>query len=132
MKILFVCLGNICRSPLAEGIARNLSKKHIFDSAGTGPWHIGEPPCKKSQNIAKKNGIDISNLRARQLSKDDLNKWDKIIVMDERNLKDVKKMGFKNVSKLLDVDVPDPYFYENEDKMDELFEMIKRGVENIL
>jgi protein-tyrosine phosphatase len=132
MKILFVCLGNICRSPLAEGIARSLSNEHTFDSAGTGHWHIGEPPCKKSQNIAKRKGIDISDLRARQLSTDDLNKWDKIIVMDERNLKDVKKMGFKNVSKLLKEDVPDPYFYDSEEGMDELYEMIKKGVETIL
>lgn len=132
MKILFVCLGNICRSPLAEGIARSLSSEHTFDSAGTGHWHIGEPPCEKSQNIAKRKGIDISNLKARQLSKDDLNKWDKIIVMDERNLNDVKQMGFKNISKLLKEDVPDPYFYEDEEGMDELFEMIKKGVETIL
>jgi protein-tyrosine phosphatase len=132
MKILFVCLGNICRSPLAEGIARSLNSEHTFDSAGTGHWHIGEAPCEKSQNIAKRKGIDISSLRARQLSKDDLNKWDKIVVMDERNLEDVKKMGFKNVSKLLDIDVPDPYFYEDEKGMDELYEMIKKGVEIIL
>jgi len=132
MKILFVCLGNICRSPLAEGIARSLSREHIFDSAGTGHWHIGEPPCEKSQNIAKRKGIDISNLRARQISKDDLNKWDKIVVMDEKNLNDVKKLGFKNAVKLLDKDVPDPYFYDSFEGMDELYEMIKKGVESIL
>jgi len=132
MKILFVCLGNICRSPLAEGIARSLNDKHTFDSAGTGHWHIGEPPCEKSQNIAKRKGIDISNLKARQLTKNDLGKWDKIIVMDERNLNDVRKMGFKDAIKLLDKDVPDPYFYDSEEGMDELYEMIKKGVEAIL
>ena len=132
MKILFVCLGNICRSPLAEGIARSLSSEHIFDSAGTGHWHIGEPPCEKSQKIALKHGIDISNLRARQVSKDDLNKWDKIVVMDERNLKDMKKLGFKNVQKLLDIDVPDPYFYDSDEGMDELYKMIKKGVEKLI
>jgi len=132
MKILFVCLGNICRSPLAEGIARSLSDEHIFDSAGTGHWHIGEAPCEKSQMIAKRKGIDISDLRARQLSKDDLGKWDKVVVMDERNLQDVKKLGFKNAVKLLDRDVPDPYFYDSDEGMDELYEMIKKGVESIL
>ena len=132
MKILFVCLGNICRSPLAEGIARSLSSEHIFDSAGTGHWHIGEPPCEKSQKIALKHGIDISNLRARQVSKDDLNKWDKIVVMDEQNLKDMKKLGFKNVQKLLDIDVPDPYFYDSDEGMDELYEMIKKGVKKLI
>jgi len=132
MKILFVCLGNICRSPLAEGIARSLSDEHIFDSAGTGHWHIGEPPCEKSQLIAKRKGIDISDLRARQISKEDLGKWDKIVVMDERNLQDVKKLGFKDAVKLLDRDVPDPYFYDSFEGMDELYEMIKKGVESIL
>jgi protein-tyrosine-phosphatase len=61
-----------------------------------------------------------------------LDRWDKIIVMDKRNLEDVKKMGFKNVSKLLKEDVPDPYFYDTEEGMNELFEMIKKGVEIIL
>jgi len=132
MKILFVCLGNICRSPLAEGIAKSLSDKHIFDSAGTGHWHIGEAPCEKSQLIAKRKGIDISNLKARQLSKDDLGKWDKVIVMDSKNLRDVKAMGFNEAKMLLDIDVPDPYFFDGDDGMDEIFEMIKRGVEKII
>jgi protein-tyrosine phosphatase len=129
MKILFVCLGNICRSPLAEGIARSLSNEHIFDSAGTGHWHIGEPPCEKSQLIAKRKGIDISKLRARQIDSSDLNKWDKIIVMDSQNLEELKKRGFKNVEKLLDIDVPDPYFFDGDRGMDEIYEMIKKGVE---
>jgi len=128
MKILFVCLGNICRSPLAEGIARDLNPNHTFDSAGTGHWHIGEPPCEKSQFIARKKGIDISNLRARQITKDDMNKWDKIIAMDTQNLKDLKAMGFDNAVMLLDRDVPDPYFFEGNDGIEEIYEMIKEGV----
>ena len=132
MKILFVCLGNICRSPLAEGIARSLNKEFVFDSAGTGHWHIGEPPCLKSQLIAKKMGIDISNLKARQLSKNDFNCWDKIVVMDTQNLKDVKNMGFKNVEMLLDKDVPDPYFFDDDEGMNEIFNMIKKGVERVI
>jgi len=132
MKILFVCLGNICRSPLAEGIARSLSSEHIFDSAGTGHWHIGEPPCKKSQLIAKRKGIDISDLRARQISKDDIGKWDKVIAMDSKNLADLKAMGFKNAQMLLDKDVPDPYFFDGEEGMDEIYEMIKTGVKKVI
>jgi len=128
MKILFVCLGNICRSPLAEGIARSLSDKHIFDSAGTGHWHIGESPCQKSQLIAKRKGIDISDLKARQISKDDLGKWDKVIAMDSQNLADLKAMGFNDAVMLLDRDVPDPYFFNGDDGMDEIYEMIKSGV----
>jgi protein-tyrosine phosphatase len=131
MKILFVCLGNICRSPLAEGIARSLSNEHIFDSAGTGHWHIGEAPCQKSQLIAKRKGIDISSLRARQITKEDLGKWDKVIAMDSKNLRDLKAMGF-DAQMLLDKDVPDPYFFDGDDGMDEIFEMIKKGVEKLL
>jgi protein-tyrosine phosphatase len=128
MKILFVCLGNICRSPLAEGIARSLSNEHVFDSAGTGHWHIGEAPCQKSQLIAKRKGIDISNLRGRQISKDDIGKWDKVIAMDSQNLADLKAMGFENAVMLLDRDVPDPYFFDGDEGMDEIYEMIKSGV----
>ena len=131
MKILFVCLWNICRSPLAEGIARSLSNEHIFDSAGTGHWHIGEPPCKRSILIAKRKGIDISSLRARQITKDDLGKWDKVIAMDSKNLRDLKAMGF-DAQMLLDKDVPDPYFFDGDDGMDEIFEMIKEGVERVI
>jgi len=132
MKILFVCLGNICRSPLAEGIARSLSDKHIFDSAGTGHWHIGEAPCQKSQFIAKRKGIDISDLRGRQISTDDIGKWDKVIAMDSKNLADLKMMGFKDAVMLLDRDVPDPYFFDGEEGMDEIYEMIKKGVEKVI
>ena len=131
MKILFVCLGNICRSPLAEGIARSLSNEHIFDSAGTGHWHIGESPCDKSILIAKRKGIDISSLRARQITKDDLGKWDKVIAMDSKNLRDLKAMGF-DAQMLLDKDVPDPYFFDGDEGMDEIFEMIKEGVERVI
>ena len=132
MKILFVCLGNICRSPLAEGIARSLSNEHIFDSAGTGHWHIGEAPCQKSQLIAKRKGIDISNLRGRQISKDDIGKWDKVIAMDSKNLADLKAMGFHNAKMLLDIDVPDPYFFDGDEGMDEIYEMIKKGVQKVI
>ena len=132
MKILFVCLGNICRSPLAERIARSLNEKAVFDSAGTGSWHIGEPPCQKSQVIAERKGIDISDLRGRQVSKDDLEKWDKVVAMDSKNVADLKKMGFKNVVLLLDKDVPDPYFFDGDKGMDEIFEMIKKGVEKVI
>ena len=132
MKILFVCLGNICRSPLAEGIARSLSNEHIFDSAGTGHWHIGEAPCQKSQLIAKRKGIDISNLKGRQISKDDVGKWDKVIAMDSKNLADLKAMGFENAKMLLDIDVPDPYFFDGDEGMDEIYEMIKEGVKRVI
>ena len=132
MKILFVCLGNICRSPLAEGIARSLYPEYEFDSAGTSRWHEGESPCLRSILIAKKKGIDISNYKARQVNKDDLTKWDLVLAMDFNNLKDLKKMGFKNAKMLLDYDVPDPYFFNTDDRMEEIYEMIKTGIKKYL
>ena len=88
-----VCLGNICRSPLAHGILINKAENHNFqlnvDSAGTGSWHIGSKPDIRSINTAKKHGIDISNQRARQISTIDLDDYDIVFVMDQQNHKDV-------------------------------------------
>ena len=132
-KILFVCLGNICRSPLAEGIARSLSDEFIFDSAGTSNWHTGESPCEKSRKIAKKVGISIDDLKARQVKKDDFEKFDLIVAMDRQNLVDLQKMGAKNAILLLENrDVPDPYFFNRDEGMREIYEMIKGGVERVL
>lgn len=93
MKILMVCLGNICRSPLAHGIMKNKIKSYqldwIVDSCGTGSWHIGELPDKRSIEVAKKNGIDITDQRARQLSQKDFEIYDVILTMDTSNYNDV-------------------------------------------
>ncbi len=123
-KILMVCLGNICRSPLAEGIlATKLdSSKVIVDSAGTGHWHIGNHPDPRSIAIAKKYGLDISQQRGRQFSASDFAKYDYIYVMDSSNMENVlslatTKADSAKVSLILDhifpnenVDVPDPYY----------------------
>ena len=89
-SILFVCLGNICRSPLAEGIAKAYIKEKnldlIIDSAGTGHWHIGEKPCENSIKVAKLNGVDISNQKARQVKKEDFKKFDLIVGLDDSNI----------------------------------------------
>lgn len=119
-----VCLGNICRSPLAEGIlASKLPKKDfIVDSAGTGSWHIGHAPDKRSIAVAKKNGLIISNQRGRQFSTDDFDFFDYIYVMDNSNYdtvielaknqqqKDKVKMILDELFPNENVDVPDPYF----------------------
>lgn len=93
MKILFVCLGNICRSPLADGILRHLAAERgldwEIDSAGTGGWHAGEAPDKRAIAVAKKHGVDVSMLRARQFNKADFDYFDKIWVMDAQNYQDV-------------------------------------------
>nr|WP_315183554.1 low molecular weight protein-tyrosine-phosphatase [uncultured Flavobacterium sp.] len=124
VQILMVCLGNICRSPLAEGILASKLPKDKFrvDSAGTGSWHIGHTPDERSIATAKKNGLDISNQRGRQFSSADFDTFDYIFVMDSSNYETVislaKSQEHKDkVRMILDelfpnenVDVPDPYF----------------------
>ncbi|MFV5699413.1 low molecular weight protein-tyrosine-phosphatase [Flavobacterium sp. ZT3R17] len=124
IKILMVCLGNICRSPLAEGILASKLPKNKFtvDSAGTGSWHIGHSPDERSIAIAKKNKINISNQKGRQFSTTDFDTFDYIYVMDNSNYSDVielaKNQDQKEKVYLIlndlfpneNVDVPDPYF----------------------
>jgi protein-tyrosine phosphatase len=124
VKILMVCLGNICRSPLAEGImASKLPKdKFTVDSAGTGSWHIGHAPDIRSISTAKKNKLDISKQKGRQFSTTDFEIYDYIYVMDKSNYDDVIKLAEtseqKNKVRIIlnelypdeNVDVPDPYF----------------------
>ncbi len=139
-SILFVCLGNICRSPLAEGIAKQLANKQglalVIDSCGTGSWHIGEPPCSDAIRVAKEHGLDISHQRARQIVKEDLLKFDLIIALDDKNLHDLKMMGAQNVHKLgtyghNNEDVPDPYFFPGYEGFDKVYNMIDSCVINL-
>ena len=139
-SILFVCLGNICRSPLAEGVAKKIANEQglviDIDSCGTGSWHVGEAPCEDSIRVGKSHGIDISSYRARQISKDDLSKFEHIIALDSKNLHDLKVMGATNVSKLGDYgfngeDVPDPYFFPGYEGFDKVYEMIEITVTNL-
>ncbi len=140
-SILFVCLGNICRSPLAEAIAREYIKKNsldiVVDSAGTGSWHIGEAPCENSIKVAKKHGIDISMLRARQVTKQDFERFELIVALDSSNYADLKAMGASNLVKLGEYgyngeDVPDPYFFNGFEGFEKVFTMIESCVVNLL
>ncbi|MCF6167828.1 low molecular weight protein-tyrosine-phosphatase [Lutibacter sp.] len=122
-KILMVCLGNICRSPLAEGILKSkiYNFKTSVDSAGTGSYHIGELPDKRSIDVAKLNGIDITDQKARAFSVNDFDNFDIIYVMDNLNYKNVialaRNENDKSKVKLIlnevfpgeNLDVPDPY-----------------------
>jgi protein-tyrosine phosphatase len=124
IKILMVCLGNICRSPLAEGILCSKLPKDQFivDSAGTGSWHIDRQPDERSIAVARKHNIDISKQKGRQFAKNDFEAFDYIYVMDYSNYQDVIELADnqeqKNKVKLIlnelfpseNVDVPDPYY----------------------
>ena len=124
IKILMVCLGNICRSPLAEGILKSkIDSNNIFvDSAGTGHWHIGNKPDMRSIEVAKKHQLDITDQRGRQFSKQDFDDFDYIFVMDNSNKKDILSIARNDSDKekiylILNeifpnenMDVPDPYY----------------------
>ena len=142
--VLMVCLGNICRSPLAEGIFQHLldtnrlDSKYRVDSAGTGGWHVGEPPHTGSQDIANHHGIDISDQRSRQVTVNELEHWDWIIAMDASNLKNLLRMGApKERTRLLlgfippgyNRDVPDPYY---EGGFDRVYTLVQQGCEHLL
>mgnify|MGYP003528509114 FL=1 len=140
-SILFVCLGNICRSPLAEGIAKNYIKEKnlnlVIESAGTGHWHVGEKPCENSIKVALLNGVDISNQKAQQVKKSDFKNFDLIVGLDDSNISNLKNLGCKNLIKLGDFGfngecVPDPYFFDGFEGFDKVFEMIDVCVRNLI
>lgn len=147
MKILMVCLGNICRSPLAEGILRQKAAAAgldwQIDSAGTAGYHVGEQPHKLSQKVALINGVDISGQRCRQFTADDLLAYDRIFVMDLENLAEVKRIGAGNwdehkVSLVLEPlhpgagkEVPDPW-YGTEKDYHHVWEMLSEACDKII
>jgi len=139
-SVLFVCLGNICRSPLADGIAQKFVEENSLnikvDSAGTGDWHLDEPPCANSIKVAKKHGINIVQLRARQVTKKDFFNFDLIVALDDKNFADLKAMGAQNLVKLGNygyegADVPDPYFFDGFEGFEEVYKMVNICVRNL-
>jgi protein-tyrosine phosphatase len=146
-RILFVCLGNICRSPMAEGIFRHkINERQLpieTDSAGTGDWHVGDPPDARMQETAKANGIDISDLRGRQFTAADFDRFDQIYVMDESNRDNVLKLARNDqdrakVEMMLntifpgeDMSVPDPYFGGRQG-FEQVFDLLDRASDEVL
>lgn len=147
-KVLFVCLGNICRSPTAHGVFEKLvadaglQDSLQIDSAGTGDWHIGRAPDERTLQAASKRGYDLSNLRARQVTNADFQNFDYVLAMDKSNLKDLRAMtGGKtncHVSLFLDFaesswkrEVPDPY-YGGEDGFETVLELVEDGARGLL
>lgn len=143
-RILMVCLGNICRSPLAEGVLQSkLSSKYFFvDSAGTAAYHSGESPDHRSIKIAKKYGIDLTNQRARQFTSEDFLKFDLIYAMDKQNYQnicslakddsEIKKvrMILNEKNSQLNLSVPDPY-YGGDDGFENVYQMLNEICELI-
>lgn len=139
MKVLLVCLGNICRSPMAEGVLRHLARERgiaiTTDSAGTGNYHVGEAPDERAQAAMLRTGKDISDLRARQFTAADFDRFDVLLAMDANNLRDMQRMAPspEHASKarlIMDHapehplrDVPDPYYGSDAD-FDEVHDML--------
>jgi protein-tyrosine phosphatase len=147
MKILMVCLGNICRSPLAEGVLKHKAKQAglnwKIDSAGTNGYHIGEPPHRLSQKVARMNGIDICDQRARQFVKEDFDRYDKIYAMAGDVIDDIKwiakeKYDPSKVDLFLNelhpgknLSVPDPW-YGTEPGYHEVYKLIDKTCDAII
>ena len=139
-----VCLGNICRSPLAEGILKSKLDSRYFevDSCGTSSYHIGNKPDVRSINIAQKNNIDITQQRAAQFKKSDFDTYDYIYAMDSANYQDILALATNpqqqnKVDQILNelhpnqnLDVPDPYF-GGDQGFEEVFKMLDQACENI-
>ena len=146
-SILFVCLGNICRSPTAEGLMLNhlaaagLAERIRVDSAGIGGWHTGEPPDRRAIAAARKHGVDLTPLRARQVRKSDFSDFDLIVGMDRQNVDDLRRLAPKQSTARIGLwltealgrpdEVPDPY-YENDRAFDAVFDLCDRAARAFL
>lgn len=143
VKVVFVCMGNICRSPMAEAVFRHLvdqaglSDRIMVDSCGTGGWHVGEPPHRGTQQVLAQHGIQYAH-QARQLCAADLHDADYLIAMDSENLRGIRRIGHTNaeLGLLLDyargeetVEVPDPY---NTGRFDEVYNLVLKGSRGLL
>ncbi len=142
-RILFVCLGNICRSPAAEGAFRARAPHHATDSAGTSGWHIGDPPYGPMQDAARARGLNLGDLRARKFITADFDRFDLIIGMDDNNIADIEALrppGNKTPVRLLTDfapetgadHVPDPYYTRDFDGALDLIETAVNGLKTHL
>ena len=147
-RVLFVCLGNICRSPLAEGVFRSLvdeaglGSQFEIDSAGTGSWHVGERPDARAAMVARDHGVELDS-RARQVTEDDLGAFDYVVAMDRDNLRTLERMAASSgadaqiqLLRVYDPDpdgdeVPDPY-YGGVSGFENVYQIVRRSCEGLL
>ncbi len=146
--VLFVCLGNICRSPTAHGVfeqmvqQRGLEERIVIDSCGTGDWHIGRAPDRRASAAAKARGYDLEHLRARQVTAQDFHSFDYILAMDNNNLADLcalQPQGFTGTLRLFldyapqfgEREVPDPY-YGGDEGFDHVLDLVEAASEGLL
>ncbi len=146
VRVLFVCMGNICRSPLAQGVFENVLRREgledevFVDSAGTGHWHVGEPPDERALSAAALRGFDLSSQRARRVRSEDCENFDYILTMDEENYRAVAALcrGSAVVRPFLDFatnsperEVPDPY-YGGSDGFERVLDLVEEASEGLL
>jgi protein-tyrosine phosphatase len=147
VRVLFICMGNICRSPLAQGVFEDLVRREgleeevFVDSAGTGRWHLGSPPDERAQRSARVRGLDLSAQRARQVTPDDCQSFDYILTMDEENYRAVSALCRESGAKVrpfLDFapdrperEVPDP-FYGGPEGFEHVLDLVETASEGLL
>ncbi len=147
VRVLMVCLGNICRSPTAHIVfaqrvlEAGLQERVRVDSAGTGDWHIGHPPDARSQTAAAQRGYDMSALRARQMRAQDFHDFDLLLAMDENNLRDLQRLAppehrhklrlFMDFADLEERSVPDPYYGEAQD-FQRVLDLVETAADGLL
>ncbi len=146
VRVLFVCMGNICRSPIAQGVFEEVLRREglegevFVDSAGTGAWHVGSPPDERAQRSASVRGLDLSGQRARRISLEDCESFDYILTMDEENYRTVAALcrGSAVVRPFLDFaadsperEVPDPY-YGGPEGFDHVLDLVEEASEGLL
>ncbi len=147
VRVLFVCMGNICRSPLAQGVFENVLRREglegevFVDSAGTGSWHAGHPPDERAQRSASLRGVDLGSQRARRIGLDDCRSFDYVLTMDEENYRAVAALcreGSAEVRPFLDyapnrteIEVPDP-FYGGLEGFEIVMDLVEEASEGLL
>lgn len=148
VRVLFVCMGNICRSPTAHGVFKQLVQRQGFtdaivvDSAGTHAYHLGDPPDKRAQKAAERRGVDLTGLRARRIQPEDYQDFDYILAMDKENLRYLEshcpdahthklRLLLSYAEKLFDSEVPDPY-YGGPQGFEHVLDLVEASCEGLL